>query len=91
VKTKQYSVYIVVCSDFTLYTGISNDVNKRIESHNLGKGAKYTKTRRPVRLVYEKKCGCKSDALKLEYKTKQLSRTEKIKLCQEYLLTDVLM
>jgi putative endonuclease len=75
-----YSVYIVKCNDGTLYTGISNNVDNRVAKHNSGTGAKYTKTRLPVRLVYTKVIGTKSDALKEEYRIKQLSRSEKLKL-----------
>ena len=63
-----------------MYTGISNNVDNRVAKHNSGKGAKYTKTRLPVRLVYTKVIGTKSDALKEEYRIKQLSRSEKLKL-----------
>ena len=76
----EYSVYIVKCNDGTLYTGISNNVDNRVTKHNSGKGAKYTKTRLPVQLVYTKVIGTKSDALKEEYRIKQLSRLEKLKL-----------
>jgi len=76
----EYSVYIVKCNDGTLYTGISNNVDNRVVKHNSGTGAKYTKTRLPVRLVYTKVIGTKSDALKEEYRIKQLSRSEKLKL-----------
>jgi len=76
----EYSVYIVKCNDGTLYTGISNNVDNRVAKHNSGTGAKYTKTRLPVSLVYTKVIGTKSDALKEEYRIKQLSRSEKLKL-----------
>jgi len=76
----EYSVYIVKCNDGTLYTGISNNVDNRVAKHNSGTGAKYTKTRLPVRVVYTKVIGTKSDALKEEYRIKQLSRSEKLKL-----------
>ena len=76
----EYSVYIVKCNDCTLYTGISNNVDSRVAKHNSGTGAKYTKTRRPVRVVYTKVIGTKSDALKEEYRIKQLNRSEKLKL-----------
>jgi len=76
----EYSVYIVKCNDGTLYTGISNNVDNRVAKHNSGTGAKYTKTRLPVRLVYTKVIGTKSDALKEEYRIKQLSKSEKLKL-----------
>ena len=80
---KQWSVYIVECADGTLYTGISNNVNKRVLAHNNGKGAKYTKTRLPVVLMYSKEVGDRSEASKLEYKTKKLTRKQKLELINE--------
>jgi putative endonuclease len=74
-------VYIVECSDGTLYTGITTDVNKRIETHNKGKGAKYTKTRLPVVLRASFDGFDKSTAAKEEYRIKQLTRKEKLDLC----------
>lgn len=72
-------VYIVLCSkDNSLYTGITNNLEHRINQHNIGKGAKYTKSRAPVSLVKSFKVETKSEALKLEYKIKQLSRQEKL-------------
>ena len=76
---KNYT-YIVECSDHTLYTGWTNDLEKRIEAHNTGKGAKYTKTRRPVRLVYFETFATKEEAMSREYHIKRMSRQEKIKL-----------
>ena len=73
-------VYIVRCRDQTLYTGWTNQLEKRIEAHNAGKGAKYTKARRPVELVYFETFEHKSEALKREYQIKQLKRSEKEKL-----------
>ena len=73
-------VYIVECSDGTLYTGISTDVSKRVSTHNLGKGAKYTKTRLPVALKWVSEAYDRSDASKLEYKTKKLTRKQKLEL-----------
>lgn len=74
-------VYIVRCSkDDSLYTGITNNLEKRIASHNNGKGAKYTKSRRPVTLLKKFEVETKSEALKLEIKIKKLSREEKLKL-----------
>lgn len=70
-------IYVVLCSDNTLYCGISNDVEKRIKKHNTKSGAKYTKTRTPVVLVYRKEYGNKSLALKAEYAFKALTRKEK--------------
>ena len=72
--------YIVECSDHTLYTVWTNDLEKRIEAHNTGKGAKYTKTRRPVRLVYFETFATKEEAMSREYHIKRMSRQEKIKL-----------
>jgi putative endonuclease len=71
-------VYIIECSDGTLYTGITTDVNKRIETHNKGKGAKYTKTRLPVVLRATFDGFDKSTAAKEEYRIKQLTRKEKL-------------
>ena len=83
-ENKPYYVYIVECSDGTLYTGISTDVNKRIETHNKGKGARYTKTRLPVVLRASFDGFDKSTAAKEEYRIKQLNRKEKLKLCYIY-------
>ena len=75
--------YIVKCSDGTLYTGWTNDLEKRIQSHNEGKGAKYTKTRTPVTLVYYETFPTKQEAMKREYAIKQMRRKEKEKLIAE--------
>ena len=75
---KPYSVYIVLCADNTLYTGIAVDVQTRVKEHNLSpSGAKYTRARRPVALVYAKQHDSRSDALKAEYFIKRLSREQK--------------
>ena len=68
------------CNDQSLYTGITNDLEKRIIVHNLGKGAKYTKARLPVKLVYKESCKTKSDSLKREFEIKKLKRMEKLNL-----------
>ena len=68
------------CNDQSLYTGITNDLEKRIIVHNLGKGAKYTKARLPVKLVYKESCKTKSDSLKREFEIKKLKRIEKLNL-----------
>jgi len=73
-------VYLLKCYDGTIYTGATNDVQKRLIAHNKGRGAKYTKTRLPVILLKSFSCENKSEALKLEYKIKQMSRAEKLKL-----------
>ena len=73
-----YYLYIVECSDHTLYTGITTDLKRRVGEHNGGKlGAGYTRSRRPVRLVFSKKFKTRSAALKEEWRIKKLSRDEK--------------
>jgi len=75
-------VYIVKCADDTLYTGVTNNLEKRIKAHNSKNGgAKYTRARQPVELVYSKEFESKSEAMKEEYRIKQLSRAEKKELC----------
>ena len=72
--------YIVRCSDGTYYTGWTNDIEKRMKAHNEGKGAKYTKTRRPVVLMYYESFQTKEEAMRREWEIKQLKRGEKEKL-----------
>ncbi|SHG97565.1 putative endonuclease [Anaerosphaera aminiphila DSM 21120] len=79
----KYYVYILQCSDESLYTGYTNDLEKRIETHNNKKGAKYTKPRTPVSLKYYEKFETKSEALKREYEIKQLTRKEKLKIIKK--------
>lgn len=69
--------YIIKCSDNTFYTGWTTDLEKRIAAHNSGKGAKYTRSRTPVALVYYEIFESKQDAMRREYAIKQLSRQEK--------------
>ena len=80
---KAWKVYILRCGDGTLYTGIASDVQARLETHRSGKGAKYTRGRGPLELVYEESCPDKGAALKREYAIKALSREEKEKLIQK--------
>ena len=75
--------YILECKDQTLYTGYTTDLDRRLKVHNEGKGAKYTKVRRPVKLVYHETFDNKSEALKREYALKQLSRKQKLALIKE--------
>ena len=78
-----YYVYILECSDKTLYTGWTGNLDKRIQEHNDGKkGAKYTRTRRPVRLVYTETYASLSEALRREIRIKKLSHGEKVELIQ---------
>lgn len=76
-------VYILKCKDNTLYTGYTNDLNKRLKAHNEGKGAKYTKARRPCKLVYFEEYENKSEALSREYSIKKLKREEKLKIIKK--------
>lgn len=73
-------VYILECSDKTYYTGWTKDLEKRITVHNNGKGAKYTRGRLPVKVIYFEKYIAKSEAMKREYQIKKMSRKEKEKL-----------
>ena len=73
-------VYILACSDGTYYTGATNNIQKRLKTHNGGKGAAYTRGRLPVKLIYFEEMKGKSAALKREYQIKKLNREEKTKL-----------
>jgi putative endonuclease len=76
-----YYVYILKCKDKTLYTGITADLQRRLREHNSSElGAKYTRARRPVKLVYTRKFRSRSTATKAEANIKRLSRTEKLQL-----------
>lgn len=77
-----YFVYILRCADDSLYTGITNDVERRIAAHNEGTGAKYTRGRGPVVLMYQEECEDKSAALRREIEIKKLSRAEKLALIE---------
>ena len=77
-NNKKWVVYLVRCSDNSLYCGISNNLKLRLIDHNSGRGAKYTKSRRPVELVGISSGMTKSEALKLEYRIKQLPADKKI-------------
>lgn len=80
-KNSDWIVYILECNDKTLYTGITNNLEKRIEQHNNGhEAAKYTRARRPVKCVYQEIQKNRSEATKREMAIKQLRRSEKIKL-----------
>ena len=72
--------YILKCNDGTLYTGWTNNIEKRVSDHNAGKGAKYTKVRRPVELAYFETFDTKEEAMKREYQIKQMKRQDKLKL-----------
>lgn len=76
-------VYIVRCADKSLYTGYTTDIERRIGEHNRGQGAKYTRGRRPVELVYKEQYASRSEAQKREYQIKQLTREQKLDLIKE--------
>jgi putative endonuclease len=78
-----HHVYIVRCADGTLYTGYARDPEKRAQTHNAGRGAKYTAHRLPVLLIYSEACKSRSAALKREYEVKRLTRAEKENLVLE--------
>lgn len=77
-------VYMLRCKDGSLYTGYTNNLKKRLEKHNLGLGAKYTRGRLPAVLVWAKPCKSKSVALVLEIKIKGLKKAQKEKLCANW-------
>lgn len=78
IRTKgTWSLYILKCDDGTLYTGITNDVARRLELHNRGTASRYTRSRLPVTIVFQKRCKSKSHALKQECAVKSLARKEK--------------
>ena len=76
-----YFAYIMRCADGTLYTGCTNDLDRRLAAHNAGKGAKYTRSRRPVVLVYREQAADRSAALRREIALKKLTKAQKETLC----------
>jgi putative endonuclease len=77
---KMNYTYILKCADGTLYTGWTNDLEKRLAAHNAGKGARYTKSRLPVTLFYFEKFNTKEEAMRREWEIKHLTRAEKLAL-----------
>ncbi len=80
----KYYAYILRCVDGTLYSGYTNDLERRVDAHNRGIGAKYTRSRRPVVLVYYETFETKQEAMKREAALKKLSRAEKLRLVQSF-------
>lgn len=76
----KWTVYLLRCRDESLYCGITNDLQARLEAHRTGKGAKYTRGRGPLELVYSEECADKSAALKRELQIKALPREKKLEL-----------
>lgn len=81
-KRAMWYVYILRCADGTLYTGSTTDVEKRVKTHNSGKGARYTRSRLPVEVVYRESAADRSEALRREAAIKTLSRAEKLRLIE---------
>ena len=81
---KKYYAYILSCADGTYYSGYTTDLEKREKTHNSGKGAKYTRSRLPVKVVYFEEFSSKSEALKREYELKQLSHKAKETIVFEF-------
>ena len=83
-KEEKNFTYILKCSDGTFYTGWTNDLKKRLKAHNEGKGAKYTKTRRPVALQYYEVFASREEAMRREYAIKHMTRRAKLGLVMNY-------
>ena len=77
---KKYYFYIAKCADSTLYSGQTNDLAERLEEHNSGKGAKYTASRKPIKIVYSEEFSTRGEAMQREAEVKKLSRKKKLKL-----------
>lgn len=87
---KQWLLYILECKDGTLYTGVTNDLKRRLAAHNAGKGAKYTRGRGPLKLRYVEACIDHVDALQKEISVKKLTTAEKWILCEEHGTSEVI-
>ncbi|MBR4026932.1 MAG: GIY-YIG nuclease family protein [Lachnospiraceae bacterium] len=88
-KEKQNYTYMVRCKDNSLYIGWTNDLEKRIKAHNEGKGAKYTRPRRPVELVYYEAFATKQEAMSREYHLKKLNHRQREQLVQNKSVTNL--
>jgi len=87
-KKRPWFVYMLKCCDGSFYTGVTIDIQRRLEEHNTSKqGARYTRARRPVELIYQEVLGSRSSATKREYQIKQLSRDEKLRLVKQELVS----
>ena len=80
---RKWFVYILNCADGTLYTGITNDLDRRIKAHNAGTASKYTRVRRPVSIVYSEEVETKGNALRRELQIKRLTRSEKMAIIKK--------
>ena len=79
-----WQIYIIECKDDKLYTGITNNLNRRLSEHNSGHGGRFTKFRRPVKLVYHQEVSNKSEALRREIEIKKFARSEKLNLVRSF-------
>lgn len=80
---KKYYTYVILTKDNTLYCGYTDDVEKRFEAHISGKGAKYTRAHKPLKIIYKACFDTKSEAMKEEYRIKHLTKTEKLEFLRE--------
>ena len=80
---QKWYVYILRCADDTLYTGITNNLERRLKAHNAGTASKYTRVRRPVAMVYQEEVETKGEALRREFRIKSLPRSEKMVLIEK--------
>lgn len=78
-KNNSHIFYVLECADQSLYAGYTNNLEKRVATHNAGKGAKYTRSHRPVKCIYHETFTTKEEAMRAEYAFKQLKRSEKLK------------
>lgn len=81
---KKYYTYVILTQDNTLYCGYTDDVEKRFEAHVCGKGAKYTRAHKPLKIIYTECFDTKSEAMKEEYRIKHLSREEKLEFINKF-------
>lgn len=84
-KAKKAYMYVVECADGTLYTGYTTNIEERLKTHNSGKGAKYTKSRLPVKLIYKEIFNTKEAAMSAESYFKQKTRKQKLEYIQKHL------
>ncbi len=82
-KEDNHFLYILECGDGTYYTGYTNDLTKRLQKHEEGKGAKYTRGRGPLKLVFQKAFSTKQEAMRMEFAVKKLNRAEKERMIKE--------
>lgn len=82
-EKNEHYMYVLECKDGSYYAGYTNQLEKRVQTHNEGKGAKYTRGRRPIKLIHFERYGTKREAMQAEYKFKQLRRSEKEQIIEK--------